>query len=413
MLDFLVRSDTRPRFELKCNGEIYSGWKEMRVTRSVEQATADFDLTVSERWPLLGNAWQIFPGTECTIELGGELVLTGYIDAYEPGCDANSHDISCRGRSKTLDFVDSSVTQTTGQFKGMTPGELTKLLAKPFGIEVIIEKDGTPIADAQVQQGETCFALLERLVKLQELLITDDEQGRLVLTRAGHTKSSSVLQQGTNLKNLSAKHDDSERFSDYIVKAQRPANRTYDDYGETGANLRIPLGLPHGKRFAMERAAGKRATKPKELTQITATVKDPGVKRYRPHVIVADSQSDAAEAAKRADWEMRRRKAKSKNATVTVVGWHQDDGSLWKQNQMIWIHSRYLGLDMEMLIGKVSFSYGNGGELTELDLMLPDALLPDPKRKTKQDKTKGDGKGGGGGDGSGMWNDVIAGSGKA
>jgi prophage tail gpP-like protein len=401
------------RFELRCGGEVYSGWKEMRVTRGVEQASADFDLTVSERWPIEGNAWQIFPGTKCEIELEGELVLTGYIDAYEPGLDPNSHEISCRGRSKTLDFIDCSVTQNEGQFKGLTPGELAKLLAQPFGIEVVIEQDGTVIPDIQVQQSETCFALVERLAKLQELLITDDAQGRLVLTRAGAEKSSSVLQQGSNLKILRATHDDSERFSDYIVKAQRS--------GSSGASLAdwsaVPPGggqpfMPHGKRFAMERAAGKKATKPKTLTQVVGSAKDPGVTRYRPHVIVADSQADDATAAKRADWEMRRRLAKSKQATVSVVGWRQEDGSLWKQNQMIWIRSRYLGLDQEMLIGKVTFNYGSGGEITELELILPDALLPEPKRKHKGDKKKTDGgSGSGSATGGDMWKNVPKGSG--
>jgi prophage tail gpP-like protein len=401
------------RFELKCGGEIYSGWKEMRITRGLEKATADFELTVSERWPIEGNAWQIFPGTSCEIELDGDLVLTGYVDKYEPSLDARQHEITCGGRSKTMDFVDCSITQTDGQFKGMTPGELAKLLAKPFNIEVVVEKDGTPIADAQVQQGETCFQLVERLARLQELLITDDAQGRLVLTRAGAEKASSTLQQGVNLVTLKATHDDSERFSDYIVKAQRPANRTYDDYGETGSAFRaIPPGLPHGIRFAMERAAGdKRATKPKALTQIVGTVKDEGVKRYRPKVIIAENQADDAEAAKRADWEMRRRLARSKKANVGLVGWRQDDGSLWKQNQMIWIHSRYLGLDMEMLVAQTTFSYGANGEMIELELMLPDAFLPDPKRKTKDPaKAKGSGSGSGG-DGSGMWDHLIKGSG--
>jgi prophage tail gpP-like protein len=402
------------RFELLAGGEIYSGWLEMKITRKLEQASSEFDLTVSERWPIEGNAWQIFPGTPCEIRLEGELVLTGYVDAYEPSADGTSHGITCKGRSKTMDFVDCSVTQTEGQFVGLTPGELTKLLAQPFGIEVVIEKDGDVIADAQVQQGEKCFALVERLVRLQELLVTDDAQGRLVLTRAGANKSSSTLVQGVNLLKLSAKHDNHERFSDYIVKAQRPANRSYDDFGETGDALRaIPAGLGHGARFAMERAVGeKRATAPKALTQIIGTVKDDGVTRYRPLVIIAEGQADDAEAAKRADWEMRRRLAKSKVATVSVVGWRQEDGRLWQQNEMIWIRSKYLGLDQEMLIGAVSFSYGAGGEITDLELTLPDAFLPDPKRKTKQPAKGGAGGGkGDGGSGGDMWKDVPKGSG--
>jgi prophage tail gpP-like protein len=401
------------RFELLCDGEIYGGWKEMRVTRSLEKASADFELTVSERWPIEGNAWQIFPGTACRIELEGDLVLTGFVDRYEPALDAGSHDVTCAGRSKTLDFVDCSITGVDGQFKGMLPGDLAILLAKPFGVEVVIEHPGTPIDDAQVQQGETAFQMLERLTRLQELLITDDAEGRLVLTRAGAEKSSSTLVQGGNLLTLASTHDDSERFSDYIVKAQRPADKTKDDWDDVIVP-RIPPGLGHGARFALERAAGsKKKTKPKALTEVIGTIKDDGVKRYRPKVLIAEGKADDAEAFKRADWEMRRRRAHAKKASVSVVGWHQEDGTLWKTNQMIWIKAPYLGLDREMLISQVTFTYGAGGELAELDLVMPDVFLPDAKRKTAKSKEESDG-GGGDGDGKGgggMWGDVLAGSG--
>jgi prophage tail gpP-like protein len=394
------------RFELRCGNEIYSGWKSMHVSRALEQATATFELAVSERWPIEGNAWQIFPGTACEIEIEGELILTGYVDSYGPGYDANSHDIACTGRSKTLDFVDCS-WMGAPQFKGITPGELAKQLAAQSNIEVVIEHDGEVIKDCQVSQGETCFALLERMAKLQELLITDDAQGRLVLTRAGATKATSVLEQGVNLKRANATHDNSERFSDYIVKAQLSGSSSgKNNWSHLTPNPPTPPNplLPHGLRYAQERAAvTKKETKPKALTQIVATAKDPGITRYRPLVIVGESQADTAEAQRRADWTMRRRIADSKKADVAVVGWHQEDGTLWQQNQLVWIRSKYLGLDHEMLISKVSYGYDGGGEITDLELVMPDSLLPEPKRKAKGKK--------GTGTGGGMWGHLAEGSG--
>jgi prophage tail gpP-like protein len=401
-------------FMLMIGGAEYSGWKTMRVTRSLENATSDFEVTVSERWLLEGESWQIFPGNTCELKLQGETVLTGYVDAYRPKYSAISHDVIVTGRSKTCDFVDSSVLfETDGQFKNMTPGELARTLAAPFNLEVVSEFDGEPIPDAQVQQGETCFALLERLCRLQEILVTDDAQGRLVLARASNRTSQTVLQQGRNILEAGADHDDSERFSIYTVKAQRPANRTYDDFGETGDRRFADEGavaLPiDGRAFADERkAGGKRKSKPKALTQIVATVEDPGVTRYRPHVIVAESQADDAEALKRADFEMRRRLARAKTADVRVQGWRQRDAVLWTQNLNIWIESPWLGLAQSLLIKQVEFSYGPGGETTELTLCLPDSLLPEPKRKTKQDgKKKGEKDGG-----KDMWASVISGSGR-
>jgi prophage tail gpP-like protein len=393
-------------FELRIGDEAYSGWKTLRISRSLENACADFAVTVSERWALLDQAWQIMPGNQAEIYFDDALVLTGYVDRYAPQYSATAHEISVTGRSKTCDFVDSSVVyETDGQFKNLTPGQLARQLAAPFKIEVVSDFDGEPIPDAQVQQGETCFALLERLCRLQEILVTDDAQGRLVLTRAGAGQCSTVLAQGVNILTGGADHDDSERFSQYIVKAQRPANRTYDDYGETGDALLMVRGFSAGQLFAAQRAAEpKRKTAPKTLTQITGTVTDAGITRYRPHVIIAESQADGAEAEKRADWEMRRRLGKSKVASISVQGWRQRDGRLWLQNESVFIRSPWLDLDEPLLIKDVQFDYGEGGEITELELVLPDSLLPEPKRKTKTDKKAG-GKGS-------NWDHVIKDSGK-
>jgi prophage tail gpP-like protein len=213
-------------FELLVSGEVYSGWKSLRVTRGLERATADFDLSVSERWSLEENIWQIQPGESCEIRFEDELVLTGYVDAYRPSYDANSHEVRLSGRSKTCDFVDSSVMVDGGQFKGMTVGAIARTLAQPFGIEVVVEQEGPPEPEVQVQQGETCFALVERLSRLQELLVTDDALGRLVLTRAGSGQASTALHHGVNILSANANLDNSQRFSEYVVKVAAAASAT-------------------------------------------------------------------------------------------------------------------------------------------------------------------------------------------
>jgi prophage tail gpP-like protein len=398
-------------FLMLVDGYEYTDWKTMRITRSLENATSDFEVTVSERF------WQILPGATCELRMMNETVLTGYVDAYRPKYGPTAHDVTVTGRSKTCDFVDSSVLfETDGQFKNMTPGQLARTLAAPFKIEVLSEFDGEPIPDAQVQQGETCFALLERLCRLQEILVTDDAQGRLVLARASNRTSATVLVEGGNILGAGAELDDSERFSIYLVKAQLASNRAYDDFGQTGDVFAYAdegaVALPiDGRSFADERKkGGKRKSKAKAVTQIVGQAEDLGVTRYRPHVIVAEGQADSAEAQKRADFEARRRLARAKTAEISVQGWRQGDGALWTQNLNIWVESPWLGLSQSLLIKEVEFNYGSGGETTTLTLCMPDSLLPEPKRKTKE-PSSGKKKAAGGG-GKDMWSAVIKGSGQ-
>jgi prophage tail gpP-like protein len=385
-----------PPFALYVDGVEYAGWKSLRVTRGMTRASADFDLTVSERWTLADNAWQILPGSACEVRalLGGEPLLSGWVDTYRPSYNSSSHSVRLSGRSKTCDLVDSSVLVDGGQFRGMTVGEIAEVLAEPFDIEVLARHDGEPEPEVQVQQGETCFALIERLSRLQALLVTDDAAGRLVLTRAGAGRASTALRHGQNILSASADLDESKRFSECLVKAQRPGNdNKSDDDAESGgvafASAAARLGEitnvceRYRARRALARASGSRRGNPRSLTEVHGGMRDPDITRYRPLLIVAETQSDDALAEQRAEWELRRRVAEGTKAVVTVNGWRQLDGGLWDINLMVQVEAPWLALNREMIVSELTYTYDDSGERTTLELTLPDAFLPDPARKAK------------------------------
>jgi prophage tail gpP-like protein len=420
---------------LEVDGQIYSGWQEIKLTRSLENAAAQFELSVTELWPLEQNAepWRIMPGKACVVKVSGDVVLTGWVDSYAPSFNASTHGVKVTGRSKTCDFVDSSVNENGGQFKAMTLEAIAKRVAEPFGLTVKVDPSfnaaAETIPEVQVQQGETCFELVEKLCRLQECLITDDEDGALVLTRAGAGKCSSRLVQGVNALVASATLNNAQRFQLYVVKAQRPGGRTQDDknpdiagggedegdeegdddYGDEKGRQAVTLLDPRPpgyespalRRWRADMAtlaarrrsgASPRGGHPggkgsKVLTQISGGVTDPEITRYRLKVIVAESQADAAEATKRADWECRRRIGKSIELQITVVGWRQADGRLWKTNEMVRITAPWLSIDRELVIGEVAFNAGSDGETTALKLTLPDAFLPEKTRQAKKAAT--------------------------
>jgi prophage tail gpP-like protein len=395
-----------PPFALLVDGTEYAGWQSLRVTRGLLRATSDFDLEVSERWSVgssSGGAWQILPGSKCEIRYGSETLLTGWVDSYKPSYDANQHTVRLAGRSKTCDFVDCSVLVDGGQFLGLTVGDIARQLAKPYGIEVVVLDDGKPEAEVQVQQGETNFALVERLSRLQALLVTDDAKGRLVLTRAGSGSATTQLRHGDNILSATSDLDNSKRFSECLVKAQRPGNSTksqddaptsdpwagWNPSARAAARAtasRIAAIANSAERFRARRAAVRDGTTPKRgnpstLTQINGSVKDPEITRYRPLVLVAEAQSDNGMAETRADWEVRRRKGEGTKATVTVNGFHQRDGTLWAPNMKVQVEAPWLALNRELIISEVTYSYDEGGEKAALTLTLPDAFLPDPKER--------------------------------
>jgi prophage tail gpP-like protein len=235
-----------------------------------------------------------------------------------------------------------------------------------------------PLQDVQVQQGETCHALLERLARLQGLLITDTADGRLALTRVGSRVAETALVQGSNILGASAELDASQRFSEYTVKGQR-ANTDDREDRTTAASAAVS-------------AAGD------SVRACIGAVLDSFVGRYRPWLLTAETQVDDAMCQLRAAWEARRRAGQSTRASIVVAGWRQlPGGPLWDVNLLVPVVSPWLGIDRVLLISSVEFRKDDSGSTTRLELTLPDAFAAEGDA-VPGDATASGGAAGGGGD---------------
>jgi prophage tail gpP-like protein len=183
---------------------------------------------VSERFLATAADFPLAPFMPCTVAIGGDVVLTGYIDNYLPEVEADRHTVRITGRSKTEDIIDCTPDIQGGQFAGYKLDAIARAIGqsvgKPYPIDVVVEVDvGEPFPDATIERHETGFAFLERLCRLRSILATDDEQGRLVLTRAGAKRATDALLQGPggNVQWVAGTFSGARRFSHYKVKAQQ------------------------------------------------------------------------------------------------------------------------------------------------------------------------------------------------
>jgi len=353
---------------LQIDGTTYTGWHAISVQRSMEQAAGQFSASVSERWGGHAEPWRIRPGSRCTVQLDGEVVLTGYVDSYAPSFDAGSHTVQISGRSATADLVDCAAIVAGGQFKQLTLLDIAQRLAAPFGLTIELgDVAGLlfgPLADVQVQQGETCHAIIERLSRLQGVLVCDGPGGTLRLTRAGGRRAAGALVQGANILSASGTLDVSQRHSEYTVKGQRANTDDREDgAGESADGVRLVAAPGGGPAGASIRAC------------IGAAL-DTAIGRYRPWLVTAETQADDAACGRRAEWEARRRAGMSIRASVTVAGWRQrgTQGPLWDVNLLVPVVAPWLGIDRELLVASVEFRKDDGGATTALELTLPDAF---------------------------------------
>lgn len=339
--------------KLLVNGKAFEGWQQISVKRSMKAISGSFELAVVDKWAEDQTAWQIKPGDSCTLMIGEDTLVTGYVDAVSSSIDATTKRVAVSGRDKTGDLVDCSADHKTGSISNVTLLELAKKLAAPFGVGVkalVTSSEKWPAW--KIQQGESIFESIERAARLRGVLLMNDGAGNLVITRAATARASSELVQGDNILSAEAEFSMKERFSRYTVKAQG-------------------MGLDE--------------TNPETDFSMTGSASDAGVSRHRPMVIVAEGAATIASCRTRAQWEATVRLGKSTRVSVTVVGWRQVNGDLWAVNTVVKVNAPGLGLNTELLITEVTFQKSDSGTLTQLTLEPAAAYTPDPTIAAKKD----------------------------
>ncbi len=158
-------------------GHAISGWQEIRVTRGAERVPSSFDLSATERYPGQIDNVAIAPGSPCQVNIGTDLVLTGYVDRVLPSLSGSDHTIRVQGRSKLADIVDCSVTNSNIAGMQKPVGDLVSFAAQicePFGIDVVslagatipvlLPGGGGPVP-INIMLGETGYDVIERIAR--------------------------------------------------------------------------------------------------------------------------------------------------------------------------------------------------------------------------------------------------------
>lgn len=336
------------------------GWTSIRVTRGIERLPSDFEILLTEVSPEEALYFVVSPGAQCTVKLGNDVVLTGYVDRFSPMIDKSQHSIRISGRGKCCDLVDCSAEWPGGQISGATALEIARQLVKPYGVfsddtpdnPIFVTSDvsdpGPIIPQQNLIIGETPYTIIERVCRLAALLAYEDADGDLLLTRAGTAEAASGVEQGRNVQRA---------FADYAVDGL---------YSEV-----------HGfiQSFDTFRDVG-------DIGNLQAIALDPNVKRHRRMTIIAEAGDSAGFKVlkDRAVWEVARRSGRACALHVTVDSWRDAAGKLWSPNTLIPVSLPALKVPpAKWLVSQVTYSRSiESGTTAELVLMLREAFLPQP-----------------------------------
>jgi prophage tail gpP-like protein len=339
------------------NGQTLLGWTGVRIVRGIERLPSGLVLQFSERYPGQAGVTAVNPGNTIQAYLGSDLVLTGYVNLYNPKEDAASHIVRAEARSKTQDLVDCSLAPPVALppwvFHAATIGAAATQICQYFGISVTGNGASAPLdpkVPFVIQPGETPAELLEYMARTCQVLMYDDPQGRLVFANVGTTRAGSPLVEGINCEVSEARLSDDQRYSQITVIGQAPV------YDATGPHLNAESTAPHGvDSFASAQ------------------------NRYRPKLVVIDMPSpDNKWANQRADWEVARRYGRSRIVDVTVTGWRDGAGTLWTPNTIVNCQLPSMKINQDLLIAEVAWMRGEQGTSSILTLMPQEGFMPQP-----------------------------------
>lgn len=407
----MTSPDTNNLIRLVVNGQEYGGWKSARVEAGIERQARSFELDVTDRWPGATDApRRIKPGDACQLWIGQDLVVTGYVDATPIKYDGRSVSVGAKGRSKTADLVDccpvttgtvsapkstwgdvigpggakgtavAVPVQASAQWRQQKLETIAAALAAPYGVKVFAETDtGAAIAEHQIQVGETVFESIDRMMRVRHVMSTDSARGELVFIDVGSGgRASTAIELGQNILSGSAALDYTGVFSEYVCKGQRAGSDT-----------------SFGEDVSEEEGESRDDGTDDNATGADGTARDSMAQRRRVLVLKQSGQADEGTCQDRADYERAHRRAKALQTVYTLRGWRQDDGSLWRPNQLVAVRDPMIGFQTDMLVAEVAWIMDAQGLRTEVKVGPPDGY------RTKAGKLKKSAKGGGS-----SWSDV-------
>jgi prophage tail gpP-like protein len=333
---------------LQIGGNTISGWTEISVTRSLDKCPNAFEIALTDLFPGQTAEVEIPAGAPCQVFLGGDLVVTGYVDVFQPAISADKHEIRVAGRGKCEDLVDCSAEWPGGSIQNANALQIAQNLAQPYGITVSANvAPGPAVPTLQISVSDSPWQIIEEVTRYAGLLAYEDENGNLVLDQAGTQTHASGFTQGENVQVGSVRYSMAERFSevDAFLNSVNQLGPTFEQ-----GNLLF------------------RAT-------------DPVVPRHRRRSIVAEAPSGGQNVAmQRALWEVARRAGRAVAVSVTVDSWRDSAGLLWRPNYLAPISLPALKLpNVTWCIGEVTYKRnGETGTTADLLLMDPKAFLPEP-----------------------------------
>ena len=337
--------------KLRINGKDYQNWLEVSITCTLQSLARSFKVSTTRRKLEENKAEQksegekddftigIHPEDKVELFIGKNKILTGYVSGRTVKYSATGITVEISGDSKTVDLQQCYMPRDKKlSYKKQTHFENLSAVCKLFGIKVIDEINLKGKYNCELIGTETVGKEIENYLKKYSLLLTDNENGDLVIVKAGsggvaHDK----LELGKNILDGTRKQDLSKRFKHYVTLGQ---------------------------------ATNPRSELPPSSNHITGNAEDPTMTRERWFVSQEKGNANNDILRTKAEAIMYESIGNSDVLTYTLPGWRQSNGELWKVNTFAYVKDDFVGEngDNRKIIQEVTYSLNQSGSTVQLSL---------------------------------------------
>ncbi len=321
---------------IKVDGQSISGWTGVTIEQAIDNCadaysiSAPFDPDRKD----LRECFKPFGYKPCEVYIDDDLIIIGRIEKVELADSADGQTLIVQGRNKTGVLVDCYIDEVGYQYNNQRLADILIKLVGKYGIKVDYKNNTDIIQECVAEPGQKIFDFALELAENYGLFLYSDEEGRLVLSYPpkAETPVASIVAGKSPYIGGSASYDGTTRFSMYKVISS--------DYFSEG---------------------------------VARSVEDPDVPIYR-HSVQLLKSSSLTELKNTARYKRSRALARSASIDITVSGWRDGNGTLWKKGKTIILLAPALMIYQEydfILAGITLKIDETQGRIADLRLVMP------------------------------------------
>lgn len=344
--------------EIAVNGQRYSNWDSVSVTRSGLEPFPKFSFTAASPTESSPN-WaglKLGIGDSCEVMLAGRPVVTaGRITGRQPAFDAQQHGLQILGTTNSAATLRATIDRSKAEFKNSSLSQIANALLAPYGVKFSLKGETSgadkPFEKVALQAGEAVFSAIERLCRMRNVYPLTDVAGNYVGYRlASASGAVADLEEGRNILSGSAIFNYTHALSEIEAYGQRPGN---DEHSGDASR------------------------------DVSAKVQNQNVPQHAPYQFLAEMPGDQSDMRMRAQHENGYNIADQIQVNITVQGWFATEGSLWLDHigdivsvysPMLFTSDRMNLAIQEATSSQATSPQGGPGTLSTLTLVLPEAF---------------------------------------